>query len=504
MIRNYLISALRNLKRNLSFTIINIIGLAIAMAISVVSLLYISNEFSYDRFHIKKERIYRVVLKSESNNEGTSTSSIATAGIGPTLYEDIPEVESMVRLSNPTGCFLSYDEKNYPTKWMMYADSTFFTLFSFELIIGNNKSVLTQPYTAVLTKSYALKLFENENDAIGKVVKLNDNHNLIVTGIAEDPPIQSHLQFDMLVSFSSLYKDQQMYLGWDGGHNYYTYVLLQDKAEITSVEDRLAPILEKNINEKYRQFGASWSLLFQPLNEVHMYSDFDADIFTKGNLRFVFILLTITLVVLFVACINFINLTTAAALSRMKEIGVRKVIGANRAKIILQFLTETVILSFISLILAFFIIEIVQTFLPSIVHDSFLLEQIKIYNSSYYRIIGVMLFVLIFVGIIAGGYPAYYMSKFQAVRVLKGHLALTKSKPVFRSLLIVFQFAVSAILILCTLIIVTQVNYLLKHDLGFNPSGKYPFLVKPQPGILEEAPVLFTPAIELKPDFNTS
>jgi len=472
MFKNFLIIGVRSLKRNLSFTIINIIGLAVAMAITVVSLLYITNEFSYDRFHLNKEHIYRIILKSESNTEGTSTSSIATAGIGPTLIKEIPEVESMVRLSNPRECFLNHNENNYPAHLMMYADSTFFSIFSFNLIIGDKKNILNQPYTTVLTKSLALKLFQDVNQAIGKVVQLNNKDQLLVTGIADDPPIQSHLQFDMLISFSSLYNDPQMYLGWDGGHNYYTYILLKDRSKISHVEERLAPILEENINYKYKQFGDTWSLLFQPLKKVHMFSDLSSDIYTRGNLKFVFILFTITLFVLFIACINFINMTTAAALSRMKEVGVRKVVGANRTQIIWQFLTETIILTFISLILAFFIIEIVQTFLPSILNDPFLVEQINIYNSSFLQISAVMIFALLFVGVVAGSYPAMYMSKIQIVRVLKGHLSVTKSKLVFRSLLIVFQFTISAILILCTLIIVTQVNYLLKQDLGFNPDKK--------------------------------
>ena len=472
MFKNYLVIALRNLKRNLSFTIINVIGLAVAMAITVVSLLYISNEFSYDRFHVKKDRIYRVILKSESINEGTTTSSIATAGIAPSLYTDIPEVESMIRLSNPRECFFSYNEKNFPAINMMYVDSTFFDIFSFDLLMGNEKSVLIQPFTVVLTKSFARKIFKDEHEAIGKTILLNNKDNFLITGIAEDPPILSHLQFDVLISFTSLYEDPQMHLGWDGGHNYYNYILLRENSEIGQVEERLPPILEENINKKYRQFGASWSLLFQPLEHVHMYSDYDADIDTRGNLKFVFILLTITIFILVIACINFINLTTATAFHRMKEVGVRKVVGANRKQIVWQFMTETMIISFVSLILAFFFIEIVQTFLPSILNDPYLIEQIGIYNSSFIRLIAVMIFVLLFVGMVAGSYPALYMSKFQAAKVLKGHLSLSKSKPVFRSLLIIFQFAISAFLILCTLMIITQVNYLLKQNLGYNPDNK--------------------------------
>ena len=472
MIKNYLITAIRNLRRNLSFTIINVIGLSVAMAITVVSLLYISNEFSYDRFHVNKDRIYRVILKTESNSEGTCTTSEATAGIAPSLYEEIPEVESMLRLSNPRSCFVNFEEKNFPASNMMYADSSFFNIFSFNLVLGNPKSVLVAPYTAVLSKSFARKIFEDEQKAIGKSILLNNKDKIQITGITEDPPVQSHLQFDILISFTSLYKDPEMYLGWNGGHSYYNYILIKENSKVQSLETQLSPILEKNINSFLRPYGVEWFLQFQPLKDVHLFSDFDNDIFTRGNLNFIFILLTVTLFVLFIACINFINLTTTASLSRMKEVGVRKVVGATRSQIIWQFMAETIILSLVSLILAFFIIEIVQTFLPSILNDPYLIDQIRIYNSSFWRISVVMIIVMLFVGVVAGSYPAIYISRFQAVKVLKGHLGLTKNKPVFRSLLIVFQFATSAILILCTLIIVSQMTYLLKQDLGFNPENK--------------------------------
>lgn len=472
MLKNYLIIALRSLKRNLSFTIINVIGLSIAMAITLVSLLYISNEFFYDQFHKNKDRIYRIILKSESNSEGTSTSSVATAGIGPSLVEEIPEIESMLRLSNPNNCFFSYDEKNFAAENMMYADSTFFEMFSFKLLIGNQKKVLNLPYTAVLTRSFARKIFENEQEAIGKTLQLNNKDRIIITGISEDSPVQSHLQFDALISFSSLYNDPQMHLGWNGGHRYFNYILLSDKTEIQQVEEQLEPIIEKNINTMLRPYGVEWFLLFQPLVKAHLFSDYDSDIFTRGNLKFIFILFTLTIFVLFIACINFINLTTAASLSRMKEVGVRKVVGAKRWQIIWQFLIETIILTIVSLVLAFFIIEIAQTFLPSILKDQYLVEQIQIYNSSFLQISAIMIFILLFVGVIAGSYPAIYMSRFQAVKVLKGHLGLSRNKPVLRSLLIVFQFTISAVLILCTLIILSQMNYLLKQDLGYDPQNK--------------------------------
>jgi putative ABC transport system permease protein len=472
MLLNYIIIAIRNFKRNISFTIINVSGLSIAMAITVVSLLYITNEFRFDRFHAKKDRIYRVILKNESASEGTTTSSIATAGIGPSLQIEVPEVQSMVRLSNPNGCFFTYEGNNFPARNMTYADSSFFDLFSFELVSGDPQGVLVQPYSAVLTRSLAKKIFSDETLAPGQILVLNNKDNIKVTGIVEDPPIQSHLQFDVLISFSSLYQDPHMYLDWNGGHNYFTYILLAENTEIADIKDRIPPILEKNINSLLREYGVEWSLMFQPLHKVHLFSNLDADIETQGNLNFILILFTITMFVLFIACINFINLTTAVSLSRMKEVGVRSAVGATRRLIIGQFLTETVILSIVSLVLAFFIIELLQTFLPSVVHNPIFIEQIRIYNSSFMQVGAVLIFILIFTGLVAGTYPAFYISKFKAAKILKGHLALTKSKPVFRSILIVFQFAISAVLILCTLIIITQVNYLLKQDLGFDTEGK--------------------------------
>ncbi|MBN2172603.1 MAG: ABC transporter permease [Bacteroidales bacterium] len=472
MLFNYIIIAIRNFKRNLSFTVINVAGLSVAMAITAVSLLYIINEFTFDRFHVKKDRIYRVILKSESASEGRTTSSIATAGIGPSLQAEVPEVEAMVRLSNPTGCFFSFDGKNFPARNMMYVDSSFFEMFSFKLAEGDPQNILTRPFSAVLTRSMARKIFMDEYIAVGQIIMMDNKDNLQVTGIVDDPPLQSHLQFDALVSFTSLYQDPQMYLDWNGGHNYCTYILLHENSEIQQVEKRLPPILEKSINSLLHEYGIEWSLMFQPLREVHMFSNLDADIETQGNLKFILVLFTITIFVMFIACINFINLSTAAALSRMKEVGVRRVVGATRRQIIRQFMTETVILSVISLVLAFIIIEIVQAFLPLLINNDTLVEQIRVYNSSFLQIVVVMIFILVFTDVVAGSYPALYISKFRAAKILKGHLALSKSKPVFRSVLIVFQFAVSAVLILCTLVIISQINYLLKKDLGFDSTGK--------------------------------
>ncbi len=472
MFRNYLKTAFRNLWQNRSLTFINVFGLSVAMAITLLSLIYITGEFSFDRFHKNKGRIYRVILKMESNAEGTEVSSVATAGIGPSLAEEVPEVESMVRLSYPSGGYFTVGEKNFDARYVSYADSSFFDLFSFQLLYGNPKSVLTQPYSAVLTKKFAAKLFDDPEKAMGKVIRFNNKDNLLITGIVKDPPVNSHLQFDVLISFASLYKDPQMFLDWNGGMNYFTYVLLKKGSDPVQVDKKLNALAEKYINADLRPIGVSWSLFLQPLLKIHLHSNFN-DIFTQGSMNHILILFTISMFILAIACFNFINLTTASSLRRAKEVGVRKVAGAASRSIIAQFITETMILSLIAFIFAIVLIEIFQLWAPNVVSDHLLLDRLDIYHASIFQITGVSLFILLFAGIIAGSYPAFYMARFQPSVVIKGKLGVSAAKNNVRNVLIVIQFVISVILIVCTLVIVSQRNFFLGQNPGFETKNTY-------------------------------
>lgn len=471
MIYHYLITAFRNFRKNLLFTGINITGLAIGMAISVTALLYVLNEFSYDNFHENAGRIYRVILKMESASEGTTTSSVATAGISPSLQQDIPEVKAAVRVSTNSAGFFSHDEKVFSANHVLYADSALFTMFTFPMILGEKENALKEPYSVVLTRSQARKIFANEYEAPGQMISYNNKDQLLVTGIVEDPPINSLLQFDALISFTTLYQDPNMHLGWNGGHSYCNYILLQKGAKQEQAEERFPHILEKNINYLFEGTSNKWSLILQPLRQAHLGSSFDWDLETVGNINELIIIVSITLVVLIIACINFINLTTASSLMRMKEIGVRKVSGATRSQIIGQFISETFILSLVSLIFSLVIAEIAQIWIPNFINDPVIIEKLKIHNYSLFQLLGIMMVVLVFVSLVAGGYPAFYLSRFQAAKVLKGQLGISKNRPVFRNLLVVFQFFISAVLIICTLIIITQINILTKHDPGYDPEN---------------------------------
>ena len=462
MFKNYVIIAFRNLWRNKLYSLINIFGLAIGIALSIMMFLYVYNELTYDNFHEFKDRIYIVELKNDNVNEGTSISAIATAGIGPSLLEEMPEVENMVRFSNHRPGFFSYNQKNYSVKNIIYSDSSVFDIFSFRLIKGNPKTALTEPFTIVLTEKTAEKIFGN-NDPIGKIIKFNNKENLLINGIVENPPENSQIKFNALISFTTLYKMPNMFLGWDGGHSYYTYIKLNQNASIQQLYGKLPSFMEKHINYKYRQFGSVLSLIFEPLEKIHLYSKVSGDLPTSGNLNQIYILSGIAIFILLIACINFINLSTAMSIKRAKEVGLRKVVGATKGKIITQFLGESFLLSFISLIIALIIIEIIQPVFNSLVYSN-----LNLYDQSNITILVGLILITIISGLFAGSFPAFYISGFQPVTILKGGFNTIKGKPVLRKILIFVQFFITSILIVSTITFFLQLNFLKNKDLGFN------------------------------------
>lgn len=443
-----------------------------SLSIALVSLLYVFNEFSFDNFHEKKARIYRLIVNTESAVEGTESSSIMTAGVGPSFLQNVPEIEAMARVSNPQEGLLIFEEQHMMLKSVIYADSSFFNIFSFDLLLGNPETALQKPFSIILTKSLARKIFENENNALGNVLRFNDKDNYMVTGIVDDPPINSHLTFESILSFVSLYQDPQMYLGWNGGWNYLTYFLLHKGVDFHEIENQFVAIAEENINAQMRDIGVSWNFYLQPLQKIHLNTDINWDIDTKGSRTNLILLIVITFIILLIACINFVNLTMASILTRLKEVGIRKVAGADRHQIIAQFLIESILVSLLALILAILLIEFIKTIVFVQFGDIIFLEIFELSNRSYWQVAATILFLLLAVGFIAGTYPALYMSKFHPALAVKGKIRIGKSSPLVRNLLIVFQFTISTMLIICTLVIVSQLDFLLTSDKGFNPMEK--------------------------------
>lgn len=448
--------------RNKTFSLINIFGLAFGMALSILMFMYVYNELTYDNFHEKKNDIYRVVLKEESKEGESDISAITNAAVGPSMVKEFPEVKNMVRFSSPNAGFFSPDGKSYNVKRVSYSDSSIFSVFSFKLISGNPRTALVEPYSAVLTKKTAEKIFGNENP-VGKTIRCNNNDNYLITGVMKDPPENSQLKFDALLSFTTLYKMPDMYLNWDGGYNYFTYILLNKNVDIDKFKEKFPDFMEEQINRKYRDVGWFVTLIVEPLKDVHLHSVADYDLPTKGSLSRIYIFASIAVFILLIACVNFINLSTARSVKRAKEVGLRKVSGATRGQLIAQFIGESVLISGISLVFALLLIEIVQPEFSRLIS-----ADIDFFKQSNYLVIAMLLGITIFVGFVAGSFPAFYMSGFQPVAILKGYFNTMKGKPVLRNVLVTFQFFISVVLIVSTIVIIRQLDFLNGKSLGFD------------------------------------
>ena len=462
MFKNYLTTAFRTLLRNKTFSLINIFGLAFGMALSILIFMYVYNELTYDDFHKNGDNIYRVALKEESKDGESGISAITNAAVGPSMVKEFAEVKNTVRFSSPVGGFFNKGEKSYKVDNICYTDSCVFTVFSFRLISGNPKTALKEPFTAVLTEKTAEKMFGDENP-VGQTVRYNNNDSYLITGVVEDPPENSQLKFGALLSFTTLYKMPNMYLNWDGGYNYYTYLLLNNNVSIENFEAKFPRFMEEQINREYRDVGWFVTLIIEPLKDVHLYSVADYDLPTKGSLSRLYIFASIAVFILLIACINFINLSTARSVKRAKEVGMRKVTGATRGQLISQFLGESILISIISLILALLIIELVQPWFNGLIS-----ANLDFFKQSNYVLIFSLMAVTLFAGLIAGSFPAFYMSGFQPVAILKGYFNTMKGKPVLRNVLVTFQFFISVVLIVSTIIIIRQLDFLNSKSLGFD------------------------------------
>jgi len=462
MFRNYLKIAFRNLIRNKLYSLINIFGLAIGMALSIMMFLFVFSELTYDNFHENKDSIYLMELKDDDVEEGTSISAQATAGYGPALLKEMPEIEDMVRFSYQMSTFMRFEDKNYEVNKVMYADSSVFNVFTFPLISGNSSTALKEPYSIVLSESTANKIFIGINP-VGKTIRFNNEFNLMVTGVVQDPPENSQLKFNALISFTTLYKLPNTYLGIDGGHSYYTYVKLHKNASLSHLNERLPQFMEEKINFKYREYGSVLSLIFEPLEKIHLFSKVSGDFPNSGDLEEIYTLSSIAFFILLIACINFINLSTARSIKRAKEVGVRKVVGATKTKLIFQFLGESFLLSFISLLLALIIIEVIQPVFNGLVYSN-----LSLYDQSNVKIYAGLVIIAIVTGLVAGSFPAFYISGFMPVSILKGGFHSYKGKPQLRKVLVFIQFFITAILIISTFTFFLQLNFLKNKDLGFN------------------------------------
>lgn len=464
MFKNYLKIALRNIKKHKGYSFINIAGLAFGMACFLLIVFYIQFERSYDNFHEKGRNIYQVVRENRWEDD-VELKSITGAPLAPLLLQEFPAIVYAVRFSNFGGEWVSHGEKRFNEKRFFFADESIFSVFTFPLVQGNPGAALEEPFSVVITQKTARRYF-GDDDPINKILNYNlggKNFDFKITGVIDEIPKNSHIDFDFIASYKSLRTitgEWFLTKHWDSPT--WTYILLQEGYSPETLE-RLLPAFTEKYVDKWS--FSSVNHMLQPLKDIYFHSP-GPPIGNRGNVQFLFVLSVVAAFILLIACVNFMNLSTARSASRSKEIGMRKVIGAQRAQLIRQFVGESLVYSFFALILAIVLIEL---FLPTF--NSFVGKKLSInYLNNIGYLVAMMLTAAI-VGVISGSYPAFFLSSFKPVIVLKGATQRGHSAERVRKILVIGQFAISIALIASSVLIYKQMHFLKNKEIGFNKNN---------------------------------
>ncbi len=469
MIKNYFKMAWRNLVKNKVYSVLNILGLAVSLACFILITLYVVDELSYDRFHEKADRIYRI--NSDITMGESQQLPFTSDMMGPTLKNDYPQVEESTRIYTSNGSkLLRKGDEFIEENLVAHADSTFFQVFTFPLIAGDPKTALKDPRSVVLSESAAQKYF-GSTDVVGETIETIQETAYTVTGVMEDFPSNSHIRFDFLFSM-----DDDIYpFGNFISHNFHTYLLLKEGTDPAEVEakfneyfDRYVQpvakqILNINSRKEFEDAGNKLEYSLFPLTRIHLHSDRSIEIRPGGNIQYVYIFSAVALFILLIACINFMNLSTARAAGRAREVGIRKVLGSARKQLIQQFMSEAILMSIIAMLLALGIAFLALPDFNEIAAKTMSLG--RVFQPDILLLLIALPFV---VGLLAGSYPALFLSAFKPVQVLKGNFSLGARGGSLRNALVVFQFATSIILIVGTIVVYQQLEYIQNKNLGFN------------------------------------
>ncbi|MEQ8549473.1 MAG: ABC transporter permease [Cyclobacteriaceae bacterium] len=485
MLRNYYLTAVRNLIKQKSYFLLNLFGLAIGITSFIFVSLFVLNELSYDRFHSKADNIYRVHVFG--NMMGQKLDMAATAApMAQAMLADYPEVEKVTRVKESGAWFIGQGQKKFNEDGVLFSDSTFFQIFDFDWIAGDPANALTKPRSMVITRTYAEKYFGDE-PAFGKRVSVEqDTVFYEITGVIEDVPDNSHIQFDMMCSRST-------YPFWDNNqwvsHNDLTYVLLKENADSKAFESKLDQIVKKFVGPQISQFlgtsmedwenaGNSFGYYLMPLTNIHLYSNVESELEANSDISYVYIYSLIAFILLFIAIINFVNLATAQSAARAKEVGIRKVMGSNKQSLITQFIFESILVAFIATLIAASLVVFLTPQFESLVGKEL---SIGITDSLVNLLILLGLSVLI--GVLAGFYPAIVLASFQPTDILKGKLKSGAKSGVLRNLLVISQFVASIVIIVGTMAVYNQIDFMLNKNLGFK---KDQILVIRRPDVLQK------------------
>jgi len=459
MFKNLFRVAVRNFRKDKAYTLLNLFGLTIGIGFSLLLIFYVLDELSFDRYNKKADRIYRIVAyinEPENHMKWASTQS----PLGPELKKEYPDVEYSTRIAYADRVmYKKGDSKNYEEK-IFYADSALFKIFTYEFLEGNPNTALDAPKSIVMTQSLAEKYFGKNRHVLGQSFE-NDHKDVYkITGVIKDVPKHSHLIFNALISASTLPPDYRA--NWGGFGGVYTYVLLKPNVDPKSFEKKLLALYDKFMAPIFAQYNIKIHYGVQPLTSIHLHSDFNGEPEEVGSMSYIYIFSAVALFMLLIACINYMNLTTARSARRAKEIGIRKVTGSTQGQLVAQFLLESVLLTIAALILS---LGLVYLALP--VFNNLSGKSISLASLINPQTLLILFLIVLFVGLLGGSYPAFYLSKFNPVSVLKGSLAKGSSNTTLRRVLVVAQFSISMTMLICTWVVYSQLKYVRTIDLGF-------------------------------------
>ena len=460
MIKNLLLIALRNLKKDFWYSLLNILGLTIGITFSLFLIFYVKDELSYDKHHKNSDRIFRIVSYIQEKDKNTDWT-LTQLPLGPTLQKDYPEVEQQVRfMGRERTLFRNGTKEFYETK-AYYVDSTIFKVFTHKFVEGNAATALNAPFNIVISKTLAKKYFGNTS-AVGKTLKsVYDTYN--VTGVIEDVPQNSHIRYDMLISISTAIRNFPVGPESWGNFNYFTYVLLKPGTRAQAFNKKLDDVYKKYGEKLFQQFQVSMQYGLQPIRDIHLHSKLQLEPEELGNMSYIWIFSSVAFFMLLIACINYMNLTTARSARRAKEIGIRKVTGSSRKQLVAQFLGESFLTSLLAVLFSILLMLLLLPMFNGISGKTFSMRNMI--EPSNLLLLGS---IIIFTGLFAGSYPAFYLSAFKPVGILKGALSKASGNIGLRRTLVVLQFSISMVMLICTWVVYSQLKYLRKKDLGFD------------------------------------
>lgn len=476
MLKNYFKVAFRNLIRHKFYSFINVFGLTIGIAVSILISFYVFDELSYDKFHTDAGRIHQIYLKAMLQGkpiEGANTC----APIAAASREELAGVEDAIRICLWRDVVFRNEDKIYTEEKLLLADSNFFSFFTFDLLEGNENDILNEPNQIILTEKTAIKYFGykigDEDSPIGKSLLMGtDKTNCEIVGVMKNPPKNSHFQFDMMLSMQTW--DVSKRTQWTS-NNLYSYVKLNESADPATVAESMLAMSDKYVGPEIEQFigvtldewrktgAGEYAYYIQPMTDIHLYSKVEGNIEAPGDIAYVYLLSIVSIFIILIACINFMNLSTARSAGRAKEVGIRKTVGASKKGLVSQFLLESIIISAVSTLLAVGVIYIALPFFNQITEKSIGVENI--FSPLTLAAMGL---IIVLVGFLAGSYPAFYLTSFKPTEVLKGKVRQGAKGGWIRSSLVVFQFAISVFLIVCTIVIYKQLKLVQEKNLGFD------------------------------------